>query len=667
MPRPVYALALSACVLLVACSEPAPVEKPVPGERANISSGELVSYTEEREACDNRNPKRNAYFGDLHIHTTYSYDARPLGTKTTPADAYRYARGEEIALPPYDESGQPFGMHRISRPLDFAAVTDHSEFLGEMTLCSDAGSAAYDSQTCQRFREGGAAGLLVFVRRLSPPEPQRDASVCGDDGAQCVNASISLWQRTRDMAEDAYDRSSRCEFTSFVAYEHTGTPNLNNYHRNVIFRNGNVPARPVSYLETPTDRKLWDRLTTDCLQGIAGCDVLAIPHNSNLASGSMFPSFIAGAESIDDAKAWAETRNVMEPVMEIFQAKGNSECFNGLPDILGEPDELCDFEQVRRHEGGAGSAWAPRANRFCEAGEVGRGGMINAGCISRNDFFRSVLLTGLQDQQFIGVNPYKFGAIGSTDTHASTAGAVDEARWQGHSAGKTSLSGRLTPGTALPTGLYSNPGGLAGVWAVENSRDALFEALQRREVFGTSGPRILPRLFGGWDYDESVCQSAELVETGYADGVPMGTDMPPRAAALRPRFIALALRDPEGSPLQRLQIIKGWIDGDDQAHYKVFDVAGTDGASGTINLETGEWNGSGHSSLCTVFADPDFDATQPSYYYLRAVEVPSLRWSWRQCVNLPVSDRPEQCDNNAPKVIQELAWTSPIWYLPENL
>ena len=667
MPRPVYALALSACVLLVACSEPAPVEKPVPGERANISSGELVSYTEEREACDNRSPTRNAYFGDLHIHTAFSFDARPLSAKTTPADAYRYARGEAIALPPYDDRGEPFGLQTIDRPLDFAAVTDHAEFLGELTLCTTEGSAAYESDTCRRFREAGARRLLVFIRKLSPPTPVRHTDVCGDDGARCIEASKTLWQRTREMAEDAYDRSASCRFTSFVAYEHTGTPDSNNYHRNVIFRNEQVPALPVSYFETPTDRQLWDRLAEDCLHGLPGCDVLAIPHNPNLAAGGMFPSYVPGSESLESVQLMAETRNVLEPVLEIFQHKGNSECFNGLPDILGAPDELCELEQVRWHEREVPSMASLRVNRFCEDGEVGKGGLINTGCIAKNDFFRSVLLTGLQIRQSVGVNPYRFGAIGSTDTHSSTPGAVDEARWLGHGSGETELSGRLTPGAGPPTGLHGNPGGLAGVWAVENSRDALFEALQRREVFGTSGPRILPRLFGGWDYDESVCQSAELVETGYADGVPMGTDMPSRAADLRPRFIALALRDPEGSPLQRLQIIKGWIDRDDQAHYKVFDVAGTDGASGTINLETGEWNGSGHSSLCTVFADPDFDATQPSYYYLRAVEVPSLRWSWRQCVNLPVSDRPEQCDNDAPKVIQELAWTSPIWYLPEEL
>ena len=251
--------------------------------------------------------------------------------------------------------------------------------------------------------------------------------------------------------------------------------------------------------------------------------------------------------------------------------------------------------------------------------------------------------------------------------YISTAGAVDEGRWQGHIVAEMDISDRLTPLKGLPIGLVANPGGLAGIWAVENSRDALFESLKRREVFGTTGPRILPRFFGGWAYAEDVCQSPEIIETGYADGVPMGADFPARSSNNSPRFIALATRDPESSPLQRLQIIKGWIDAADKTHYKVFDVAGDDGSGGTINLETGVWSGRGRSSLCSVFEDPEFDANQPSYYYMRAVEVPSLRWSWRQCVELPPSDRPPECENDAPKVTQELAWTSPVWYLPKEL
>ena len=633
-----------------------------PPSAAGLPDGGLVRYTEDREPCLDRNPYRNAYFGDLHIHTSYSYDARPLGVTTVPADAYRYARGEEISLPSHELGGEPTTVRKIGPPLDFASVTDHSEFLGEIMLCEDESSPAYDSQSCEALRKGGATAILVLVRGISREEPQRNADICGEDGSLCVEGAMTLWQRTREMAEGAYDRSSSCKFTTFVGYEHSGAPNNNDYHRNVIFRNDRVPRLPVSYFETPTDKELWDRLRGDCLEGLEGCDVLAIPHNSNLSSGSMFSSNLSGSESSGEVRLLAQMRNALEPVMEIFQHKGSSECFNSFPDILGGPDELCNMEELRQYFRGMPAE--DNAPPICEEGEIGQGGALNRGCVSKNDFFRSVLLTGLQNEKVLGVNPYKFGAIGSTDTHVSTSGAVDESSWHGHIVAETDLVERLTPSKVHSIGLYTNPGGLAGVWAVENSRDALFDALQRREVFGSSGPRIKPRFFGGWDYTENACASAAA--SGYAGGVPMGGDLPSRSAEGAPRFIAMATRDAESAPLLRLQVIKGWVDESDQAHYKVFDVAGDAESAGAIDLETGTWSGPGHDSLCAIFEDPEFDFSQPSYYYMRAVEAPSLRWSWRQCLELPPDQRPAECENAAPKVIQELAWTSPIWYLPDD-
>ena len=468
-------------------------------------------------------------------------------------------------------------------------------------------------------------------------------------------------------------------FTSFVAYEHSGTPDNNAYHRNVIFRNDRVPELPISYFEAPTGIELWDALTSECLEGLEDCDALAIPHSSNLSSGALFSSKPAGLDSQPIARRLAQRRNVLEPVMEIVQNKGSSECFNGLPGILGEPDSLCDMEQLRRYFRGLPAEG--NAPPICEEGETGRGATLNIGCVSKNDFFRSVLLTGLQTETALGVNPFKFGVIGSTDTHVSTSGAVDEAGWQGHTVTELDLAERLTPSRVHASGLYTNPGGLAGIWAVENSRDALFEALKRREVFGTSGPRIQPRFFGGWEYPAEACGSVPpgkegvpplvesqeaLAPSGYAGGVPMGGDLPSRSTAGGPRFIVAAERDPDSSPLLRLQVIKGWVDETDQAHYKVIDVAGNTESSGEINLESGTWDGPGHDALCAVFEDPGFDPEQPSYYYMRAVEVPSLRWSWRQCLELPVDQRPPECENSAPKVIQELAWTSPIWYVPNS-
>lgn len=629
---------------------------------AAVPAGGLVRYSEEREPCANRNPYRNAYFGDLHVHTSYSYDARPLGVTTLPSDAYRYARGGEITLPQYAEGGEPTTVRKIGPPLDFAAVTDHAEFFGELALCADPDSQAYASRSCEAFRSGGPTAILILVRGLSRDVPARSTDICGEDGSRCLEAARTYWERTREMAEAAYDRSSNCSFTSFVAYEHSGTADSNAYHRNVIFRNNQVPALPISSFEAPADYELWDGLTRECLDGVSGCEVLAIPHSSNLSSGTLIPSGAGGSVSRQSATRLARQRNALEPIMEIFQHKGSAECFNGLPGILGGPDELCDMEEVRRYYRGQPAENNPPP--FCGEGETGVGGSLNAGCVSANDYYRSILLNGLQIGRDLGANPYKFGVIGSTDTHLSTSGEVDESAWPGHNVSETDLAERLTPSPVHPIGLYTNPGGLAGVWAVENSRDALFDALKRREVFGTSGTRIRPRFFGGWDFPDNACASA--AETGYAGGVPMGGDLPAHSFGGAPRFIVAAERDRQSSPLLRLQVIKGWIDDAGRAHFKVFDVAGAADSPGGIDLESGAWSGPGHDALCAVFEDPQFDPAQSGYYYMRAVEAPSLRWSWRQCLELPEDQRPAQCGNSAPKIIQELAWTSPIWYLPDE-
>ncbi|MDE0488210.1 MAG: DUF3604 domain-containing protein [Gammaproteobacteria bacterium] len=661
MPGVVVWAALSCGCAAIPSSDSASGPEPSRLSKA-VPAGGLVRYTEEREPCADRNPYRNAYFGDLHVHTSYSYDARPLGVTTLPADAYRYARGEEILLPPHEEGGEPVPVRKVGPALDFAAVTDHAEFFGEHALCADASSEAYGSRSCEAIRSGGPTAILVLVRGLSRDVPTRSADICGDDGARCVEASRTYWERTREMAEAAYDRSSSCGFTTFVAYEHSATRDNNSYHRNVIFRNDRVPELPISTFEAPTDRQLFDLLSARCIEGATGCDVLSIPHSSNLSSGTLFTPAGDGSDSGQDETVAARQRNVLEPIMEIFQHKGSAECFNGLPGILGGPDELCDMEELRRYYRGLPAEGNPPP--FCDEGETGMGASLNAGCVSRNDYYRSTLLTGLQIGRNLGANPYKFGVIGSTDTHLSISGDVQERGWRGHNVSETDLAERLTPSPVHPIGLYTNPGGLAGVWAVENSRDALFDALKRREVFGTTGPRIRPRFFGGWNYAEGDC--ATIAEAGYAGGVPMGGDLPARSSGGAPRFIVAAESDRRSSPLLRLQVIKGWIDKSDQAHYKVFDVAGDPDAAGSLDLDTGAWEGPGHASLCAVFEDPEFDPGQPSYYYMRAVEAPSLRWSWQQCLELSVDQRPAQCKNSAPKVVQELAWASPIWYQPDE-
>jgi len=635
-------------------------------ERVAAGAEGLVVYTEDRQVCSERSATRNAYFGDLHIHTGYSYDASPFGLKTTPEDAYRFARGEVLAIPPFDARGRPLASMQLATPLDFAAVTDHAEFFGDTALCADPLGNVYNEPECRYLRgeDIDRSSLSPFIPPLISAEPRRLPGICGETGEACFEASRTLWDRTREMAEAAYDRSSRCEFTTFVGYEYTGTPDASNAHRNVIFRNDEVPDRAISYIDAPTDRELWAQLSAVCLNDLPGCDVLAIPHNSNLASGVMFPAFAGAFESAGAARKTAEMRNAMEPVMEVFQHKGNSECFNGFPDILGEPDELCDIEQVRSLGERTDFAGNTIDVGVCADGEIGGRGFSRFGCVSKNDFFRSALLTGLQDAAVIGVNSYLLGAIASTDTHIAASGATDERDYRGHLVIEAELPGRLLAAPVSPVNLDANPGGLAGVWAVENSRDALFDALRRREVFGTSGTRIKPRLFGGWNLDENACELTDTAGHGYDAGVPMGSEFRARTADARPRLLATAVRDPNGAALQKLQIIKGWVDAQGRSRYRVLDVAGDENADGTVDLNTGQWSGSGSSSLCAVFEDTAFDPALPAYYYLRVVEVPTLRWSWAQCVSLPADKRPDTCDNDAPKTTRELAWTSPIWYRP---
>ena len=407
------------------------------------------------------------------------------------------------------------------------------------------------------------------------------------------------------------------------------------------------------------------------------CDYVTIPHNSNLSNGRLLRPYASMDATNEERREYASKRLQREPLMEIFQHKGNSECFNGLAAVLGEPDELCNFESVRTlgekrtavriklEDGKLVTETAEVVSRDCGTG-TGADGMLGSGCISKNDFLRSALLTGLEEEQALGINPLKLGVIASTDTHMSTPGAVSETNWGGHVSKESTAEERLEPGL-LPTGIVSNPGGLAGIWAVENSRDAIFDALERREVFGTSGPRIVPRFFAGWDYADGLCDNSNMLEQAYAYGVPMGGDLAAQKNADAPVFIASAYRDPHASAadLQQLQIIKGWIDAEGNNRYKVYTVAGSPDNGAGVDPETGERKGEGHASLCKVFRDPEFNPQQHAYYYMRAVENPSPRWSLLDCLRIAEGKRPAACSNpTIPKVIQEMAWTSAIWYRP---
>src|SRR5581483_4999282 len=599
-----------------------------------------------------------AFYGDLHVHTRNSFDAYAFGTRTTPEDAYRFARGEPVSLTPNDAEGRPTRVVQLERPLDFAAVTDHSEWLAEIDACTTPGVAGYDSATCRQYRSDQTNAAIVFGSAAVVAEPRRRQDLCGADGSACVAHLSEVWQRMIDAAEAAYDRTSACRFTSFVAYEYTGTFGVSTQHRNVIFSDVRVPL-PITYYEQPTRQGLWRELRRQCIDAGIGCDAIAIPHNTNESNGTVFAVEYPGATSLEDERAQAEMRAAAEPLIEIYQHKGDSECRIGFGAAGAAIDEQCDFEKIRR-EG------APD----CGDG-TGSGGSTHMGCISRLDHVREILLEGLSEGTRLGVNPYRLGIICSTDTHNGTPGNVAERGWGGHQGNNDDMpEERLATSFLGAAATEQSPGGLAAVWAEENSRAAIFAALKRKETFGTSGPRIAVRFFGGFGLPADLCDDPHLVRTADAKGVTMGSILPARGDGDgAPRFAVQALRDPgtaarPGTPLQRVQVVKGWI-ANGERRERVFDVAGSPDSGADVDPATCEPFGPGADSLCATWTDPEFDPGQPAFYYARVLENPTCRWSAWECLALPEADRPPTCTDPAvPRTIQERAWTSPIWYDP---
>jgi hypothetical protein len=611
---------------------------------------------EPREPCAVRDLLRRPLFGDTHVHTAFSFDASTLGVRNTPADAYRFARGEEVGLQPYDPEGRALRTARLERPLDFAVVTDHAELLGEVRICRTPGAPGHEALVCRIARRWPLlAYILVNSRMLNISDPERYA-FCGDGGRLCIEAADGPWREIQAAAEAAYDRSAACRFTSFVGYEWSGAPGGLMIHRNVIFRNERVPARPVSYVEDRRPEDLWRRLEQECLDAGTGCDVLTIPHNSNLGGGNLFA--VESAEGGPLTRAQAERRARLEPLLEVMQHKGDSEC-RVEPLGGGSEDELCAFEKLpftTMQRQRFPFLWEPAAPRA---------------------YAREALGEGLVQQSRIGANPFKYGIIAATDSHMGTPGLVDERDFPGGAAGGDTSQVEIPP---IADAIWFNPGGLAGVWAEENSRDAIFDAMRRREAWGTSGPRITVRFFGGFDLPADLCGAADFAARGYAAGVPMGGDLPAPAAGGAggaPAFAVWALRDP-GSPtrpsvpLQRVQIVK-LEERDGQTRERVFDVAGSAGTGASVDPLTCEPRGAGAEQLCAVWRDPEFDPARPALWYARVVENPSCRWLAWQCTARHVDcadpdsvpgELAACCDARVPPTVQERAWTSPIWWTP---
>lgn len=634
---------------------------------ALLFSGVLVACSSTSESpyecesclpqeCATYDPLRAPLFGDTHVHTALSYDANVRGTRLGHEDAYRFARGEPIGIQPYDDNGDSLRVIQLDRPLDWVVISDHAEYLGTVAQCTDPSKPGYDHPQCELYRGDPVASFAAFGLITSqPPDQAVYPELCGEGGQDCVSAGMEVWGRIQEEAAAFDDASSSCELSTLIGYEWTPNPASNNLHRNVIFRNDVVPDRAIGYFDEKHVEDLWRHLRTECLDLENGCDVLTIPHNPNLSAGTFFRPFDKNGDPIDEA--YAQERAFMEPIFEIYQHKGDSECLPG--ETIS--DELCGFEKLPYT-----NFASITVNIYTDP--------------NPRDFLRAALGEGMKLESSLGANPFKHGFVASTDTHIAAPGHTPERGYAGHG-----NVGKGATATEFEVGLVDYPansgGGLAVVWAEQNSRESIFSAMRRRETYGTSGPRIVVRFFGGWDYPSDMCERVDSARVGYERGVPMGGDLNAPPGDGPPTFFLSAMQDPgtseqPGTPLQRIQIIKGWLDGEGRYRTEVFEVGGDPENGASVDPETCEPDPGrgGFSDLCTTWTDPTFDPDRPAFYYARVVENPVCRWSTWQCnVDGVDCSRPETvtegyegcCDEERfPKAIQERAWTSPIWYRP---
>ncbi len=588
------------------------------------------------------NTERNAYFGDLHVHTKLSFDAYIFNVRASPDDAYRFARGEAIG------HAQGYDIRLEGGPLDFVAVTDHSEYMGAMREADTPGTALSKLPLVQglfspdhnKIAEAFTR-VVTAMRQGTIPKEFGDKDVAG-----------RAWREVQDAAAR---NNMPGHFTTLVGYEFTSAPDGRNLHRNVIFRTATVPGLPFTSTESQNPEDLWRTMDGWRARGI---EALAIPHNSNGSDGLMFQTTKFDGTPMD--KAYADLRRRNEPLAEITQIKGTSEAHPSL----SPNDEWANFEIMESYIGSN-----KKVTKFA-------GGYV-----------RDALKAGILMQDQKGFNPYKMGFIGSSDTHNAAPGSVEERNFfskVGREDATPELRGSVPPGgaktwdgvkTDSSSGLARfqswGASGLAGVWAEENSREAIYAALRRKETFATSGPRIKVRFFAGYDFAPGLASRSDVVTQAYAHGVPMGGDLLPARGRV-PKFLIWGVRDPNSGFLQRAQIVKGWVE-NGAARERVFDVACSD----HLPLDTAAWrcpaNGAkvdistcaterfkGDVELRTMWTDPTFNPRQRAFYYVRVLENPSCRWSTWDALRNGTPPNP-----NLPATIIERAWSSPIWYEPQ--
>ncbi len=584
----------------------------------------------------------NVYWGDTHVHTDLSGDAFGTGTRLTPDDAYRFAKGEKIRATGGEEV-------RLPRPLDFLMVSDHAENLGVLShLVADDGSVP-GNEVSQRWAQylAEVAPLSEILNRETFEAFNKGSdSLAYGKGAWQADYGVDrrfqriVWEEVIANAERHNDPGT---FTAFIGYEWSARAPGANIHRNVLFEGGAAPTRqviPISRFDSSDPEDLWAYLQD--YKDRTGGKVLAIPHNGNLSAGQMFK--LSTYQGQPFTNAYAKTRSIWEPIVEVTQIKGDGETHP----VVSPNDEFADYETFK---------WLFAQGQLAP-------GLENPVDLAQS-YARSVLKLGLGQEVALGVNPFKFGMIGSTDSHTALATADQDNFWGKFSSNEPSRYRVITGWTFSATGY-------AAVWAQENTREALFAAMRRKEVYASTGPRMTIRFFGGWEYAASDASQPDLARVGYAKGVPIGGDLTAAPEGRAPSFLIRAVKDPDGANLDRVQVIKGWRDGNGELHERIYNVALSDGRTenrqgkvepigSTVDVKDASYTNSiGDVVLTVVWTDPDFDRDELAFYYVRVLEIPTPRWTAYDAKFYGLKDLPDQI----PLITQERAYSSPIWYTP---